>query len=149
MPENQTRQCGRLTCLFAARILNRLSKPAEAFRLLRRHRSKNIHMKFPRSLLCLFLLLSEVLSAQTGRPDRVLRGIVQDQSGAVIPAALVVLRSSTGIEIGRTTTDERGAFSFFDTPATNSQLEISKAGFRTMMDAVKSGSGGRQPLHVV
>jgi hypothetical protein len=79
-------------------------------------------MKLPRSLVWLLLVLPGILCAQTGRPDHILRGVIQDQSGAVIPAATVMLKATNGLEIGRTTTDEHGGFTFADLAPGSYQL---------------------------
>lgn len=71
-------------------------------------------MKLSLNLACLLVLISGMLHAQTAKPEHVLRGVVQDQSGAVIPNTVVVIRSQKGIEFSRTSTDEHGAFSFPD-----------------------------------
>ena len=106
------------------------------------------NMRFTPILVCLLALLSGMVGAQNAKLDRVLRGVVQDQSGAVIPAAVVVVRGQSSREIGRTSTDEQGAFSFHDLPPCSCQLEIAKAGFRTMLVPVKAGTA-RQPIRVV
>ena len=105
-------------------------------------------MKSSPALVCLLLLLSSLLPAQTAKPDHILHGVVQDQSGAVIPNATVVLRAQTSIEAGRTTTDEHGAFSFPDLAPCNCQLEVAKEGFRTMLVPTKP-STARQPLRII
>jgi hypothetical protein len=106
-------------------------------------------MKLPRSLVWLLLVLPGILCAQTGRPDHILRGVIQDQSGAVIPAATVMLKATNGLEIGRTTTDEHGGFTFADLAPGSYQLEAAKQGFRTMVIPVKASTPARAPVRIV
>ena len=105
-------------------------------------------MKFASILLCLLILLSGAMHAQSAKSDRFVRGVVQDQSGAVIANAVVVVRSPNAREIGRTSTDEHGSFTFSDLAAGPYQLEVAREGFRTMLVPVKAGPA-RQPLRIV
>jgi len=104
-------------------------------------------MKLSLTLVFLLLQFAGIASAQTGKTDRVLRGIVQDQSGAVIPAAVVVVRAQNSTETARTSTDERGVFSLPDLATCTCQLEVAKQGFRTMLIPLKPGTA-RQPLQI-
>jgi len=105
-------------------------------------------MRFSLAVASLLILLSGVLHAQTGRSDHTVRGIVQDQSGAVIPGAVVVVRAQNSKEAARTSTDERGEFIFFELAPCTCQLEVAKKGFRTMLVPLKTRTA-RQPIRVV
>ncbi|WP_162601206.1 TonB-dependent receptor [Occallatibacter savannae] len=105
-------------------------------------------MKSSPTIACLLLLFSSLLPAQTAKSDRTLHGVVQDQSGAVIPGATVVLRAQNSNEAGRTTTDEHGSFSLPELAPCNCQIEVAKEGFRTMLVPIRPSSA-RQPLHIV
>lgn len=77
-----------------------------------------------------------------------MRGTIQDQSGAVIPEATVVIRSRDKQEIDRTRTDERGSFIFGGLPPGPYQLEAAKEGFRTMLVPVK-GATSHETIRIV
>jgi outer membrane receptor protein involved in Fe transport len=60
--------------------------------------------------LLLFLLASSVQAQNLSAPAVAVAGVVQDQSGAVVPYASVVLLGDKGVVVKSTTSDESGAF---------------------------------------
>lgn len=83
------------------------------------------------SLLCLILVLcgsgrAAAQSASTGQ----ITGTVRDPSGVVLPEALVVVKSPTGL-IREVRTDEAGRYVVPLLPPGAYRLEISRAGFKT------------------
>ena len=106
-------------------------------------------MKLSISLLLLSLLVAGVVCAQTARTQHAIKGIVQDQSGAVIAGATVTLKTPNGAQVAYESTDEQGTFSFPSVGAGSYLLDINKQGFRTTTLPAKAGMGTRQPLRVV
>ena len=105
-------------------------------------------MKLAISLLSL-MLVTGVVYAQSAKPEHAIRGIVQDQSGAVISAATVVLKEQNGTKVSLASTDEQGIFSFTTLPTGSYLLQITKQGFRTMTVPAKTGNPSHQLLRIV
>jgi Carboxypeptidase regulatory-like domain len=61
-----------------------------------------------------------------------LRGIISDPSGAVIPDAVVTIKSVENGTVRRGTTDTQGEYTFLEMPPGNYKLIAEKAGFSTM-----------------
>jgi outer membrane receptor protein involved in Fe transport len=81
------------------------------------------------AILGLLILLSSVTMAQTGFSG--LRGNVRDDSGAVIPAATVVLTEpSTGVQIRTAVSDDQGNFEFPNLKPGTYQVKSEMKGFR-------------------
>lgn len=106
-------------------------------------------MRLASRLLLLLLLVASVVYAQSTKPEHVIKGIVQDQSNAVIPGAMVVLKRQDGTGVAIASTDEQGAFAFTNLSAGSYLLAINKQGFRPMTTPAKAGSGTRQALRIV
>jgi outer membrane cobalamin receptor len=73
------------------------------------------------------------LAAQTGA----VRGVVQDSSGAVIPAAVVHLTEDTFQ--ASSTADDHGVFSFAAVPTRSGTIEVAKKGFQTLRKPILVG----------
>jgi hypothetical protein len=73
-----------------------------------------------------------------------LSGRVLDPSGAIVPNAQIALLSESGAEVGSTTTDGQGNYSFGDLPAAVYRLKVQSQGFQTAMVYGLSLGGGRE-----
>ncbi|MGH9746056.1 MAG: carboxypeptidase regulatory-like domain-containing protein [Candidatus Acidiferrales bacterium] len=73
-----------------------------------------------------------------------LSGRVFDTARAVIPNAQVTLLAEDGTEVGSTTTDGQGNYSFGDLPAALYRLRVQTQGFQTSMLNGLSLGGGRE-----
>jgi hypothetical protein len=73
-----------------------------------------------------------------------LSGRVLDPSGAIVPNAQIALLSESGAEIGSTTADGQGNYSFGDLPAAVYRLKVQSQGFQTAMVYGLSLGGGRE-----
>lgn len=86
-------------------------------------------------LFCLVWFLAAVPAhAQVGSAS--LNGTVQDQSGAVIPGATVVLQNTLNKTNRTVTSNSAGLFTFAGVPSGNYQLTVEKSGFTK---AVRTG----------
>lgn len=72
-----------------------------------------------------------------------LSGRVVDSTGGVIQKAHVKLFSDSGGEMGETTTDNQGLYSFGDLPAGNFQIRVESVGFQATLVKGLSLGGGR------
>ena len=79
-------------------------------------------------VLVLALFASLSLTAQDG--SVILSGTVTDPTGAVVPGASVVLRSSAKDHPQSTTTDEDGLYTFSSVPLGHYELDVSSPGFK-------------------
>ena len=106
------------------------------------------------SWLAVVFFLSSIAAAQTAGSasaikSTVIRGTVEDQSGAFISGAVVVIRSSSGGVVAQGTTDERGNFAFINIPSGSYSVEVSKEGFRTSSLRTRAGTGAHAPLSII
>lgn len=86
------------------------------------------------------------LRADTGHGT--ITGEVLDATGAVIPAAIVIVRhESSGIE-RKTQTDERGAFRFADLAPGDYEVRIESPGFAAAVQRLSLGPGETSSLRV-
>ncbi len=93
-----------------------------------------------------------VSAAALGRPQSEarsfkLQGTVQDQTGAAVPGAEVVLRGATFRE--RTTTASDGGFVFESVPIASGILEVTAAGFAAFRQNWSAHTPGASPIVVV
>jgi hypothetical protein len=79
-------------------------------------------------VLCVFVLFSAVLSAQTISTSQI-RGIIQDPSGAAVAGAEVKLTQAATGAVRTATSGSDGAYSLPDLSVGTYQLEVTKAGF--------------------
>ena len=85
-------------------------------------------------LVCVVACAAAELQAQTYRG--VIRGRVEDPSGAVVPAAPITLTNQSTNEVRRVTTAENGAFAVAELPPGGWNLEISVPGHKTHVQRV-------------
>jgi hypothetical protein len=90
--------------------------------------------------LILFILIPVRLVAQSAR----ISGIVQDQSGALIPNATVTLRKGT--ETRTTVTNINGSFSFDQVGTGTYDVEADQPGFKTATARVVVGNRNPRPV---
>ena len=83
--------------------------------------------------------------SQTGQP---VTGTVVDPTGAVLPAAQIELRSSTGTPIRSTTANEAGVFRFDGVGQGRYDLVVTFEGFRPTTVRVSVGARAPAPLRV-
>ncbi len=81
-------------------------------------------------VILLGLLVMPALFAQT-TGSAMLRGVVKDQTGAVIPGATVALINQGTKETRNTITNDEGAYLFGSVPPTKYTLRVELAGFKT------------------
>jgi hypothetical protein len=88
-------------------------------------------MKIARKHVCFFFSFALAVCVPTapGQSASRLQGVVLDQSGAVVPDALVKLSSLDGLR--ETKTDESGRFEFADLPSGSYDLQSEHRGFKT------------------
>ncbi len=94
-----------------------------------------------RGLLLLLLLLasfSPQLRAQTASGS--LRGVVADQTGAVVAGARVSVRRAASVPVRETTSDERGNFVIGELPSGTYTLVVERQGFRPSEQTVSVGA---------
>ncbi len=106
-------------------------------------------MRIWRALAGLLLLMTWDAHAQTARTEHAIRGIVQDQSGALISGAEVLVKTTKGVDVAKGSTDEHGSFTFPEVQTGSYLIEISKEGFRTISVPAKVEAGAHQALRVV
>jgi protocatechuate 3,4-dioxygenase beta subunit len=79
-------------------------------------------------VLCFLLSLGVALSqGNTG----LLSGVVTDPTGSAVPGADVSVTNVDTGQIVRTTSNEKGEYSFPSMPPGNYRVSVSKAGFKT------------------
>src|SRR5579864_7444207 len=94
--------------------------------------AKNRQMERPRTarigLFCCFLLIFQavVWSATTGS----ISGTLTDPSGAVIPGATVTVTNVAQGIMNKTTTDDKGVYTFPSLPVGTYDLKVEQAGFK-------------------
>jgi hypothetical protein len=81
----------------------------------------------PGALVVLFLCAANAVYAQN--PRGVLSGIVQDTSGARVPAASIVILETGTTNSRKTTADREGVFRIVDLPPGEYELVITSSGF--------------------
>ncbi|HEY0307471.1 MAG TPA: carboxypeptidase-like regulatory domain-containing protein [Acidobacteriaceae bacterium] len=85
-------------------------------------------------LLCLALcvvLLGSMAHAQVGSAS--LSGVVQDQTGAIIPAATVILKNAASGNVLTLRSNSSGAFTFAAVPSGDYSLTVKRDGFKAFM----------------
>jgi hypothetical protein len=102
------------------------------------------------ALTMLFGCVAAVLASQpplpTGRsalaaaPTVTVSGLVQDQTGAVLPAATVELVTASGTVVQTTTADSAGAFRFEQVVAGEYQLRAGYEGFKPTITRLRVGT---------
>src|SRR3954468_2040241 len=101
----------------------------------------------------LSLIAALVLSlGAPGAPQAVLaiRGVVKDQTGAVLAGARGELVNEAGAEVGATAADSSGAFRFENPPPGAYSLRITFEGFHPSLPPVRvTGRRAPPPLNVV
>ena len=95
-------------------------------------------------LALLFLLIPCVAHAQTAA----LEGVVVDDSGAVLPGAMVVLRADGGGRPRETTTGSTGAFAFRDAPRGGATVHVELAGFLPGDVRVEIATASGEPVTI-
>ncbi|MFN0120694.1 MAG: carboxypeptidase regulatory-like domain-containing protein [Blastocatellia bacterium] len=85
------------------------------------------------------LLLSLTAFAQS--PVGTISGVVQDESGAVIPNANVTIRNKATASERKLTSDQSGTFSAPALPAGDYEIEATASGFRTLKKEVTVNTG--------
>ena len=88
------------------------------------------------------------MAAQTGAALPV-TGVVQDQTGAVLPGATVDLATSSGVVVQTTVTDGAGAFRFDKAPAGQYQVRARFEGFAAASIRVRVTNRPSGPLRLV
>ncbi|GAB4357195.1 MAG: hypothetical protein OHK0021_01520 [Bryobacter sp.] len=89
----------------------------------------------------LFALLCQSLFAQAGA-NSLLRGVVTDPSGAVIPGASITLSAGEFVKV--TTSDAEGKFSISNVPSGKYTIRVSSVGFNLFEQQNFDIPGGRQ-----
>jgi len=90
------------------------------------------------------MLLPLTVAAQSGVP---LSGIVTDPGGAVVPSAMVSVKTAAGTR--RTCrTDEAGAFRFEGLPPGSYEVRVEHTGFVASSARVRIGNGTPRPLEI-
>jgi hypothetical protein len=87
-------------------------------------------MKCAVSTVSLFLLLATAVSAQNFRGG--IKGVVTDESGAILPSAIVKATNEATSLVNSTVASSAGEFSFLDMPLGNYTVEVTQSGFETM-----------------
>lgn len=104
-------------------------------------------MRYPKlcflAIFLTLLLTAQRLPAQTVRVE----GVVQDSAGAVIPGAVVELRS--GSYQSTVTSEAQGQFSFIGVTGTTGTVQASAKGFSSVRREWNSGSDSRVQLTLV
>ncbi len=94
-------------------------------------RSKSVATRASRSFVMFLAIITIALTAQAQNINSQVEGRVQDTSGAVIPAAQLVLANvDTGVK-QTTQTNNQGLYVFPSVPVGEYTLQISKTGFQT------------------
>jgi iron complex outermembrane receptor protein len=88
--------------------------------------------------LQIVIILSAFAYGQTGRA--VLRGLVTDEAGAIIPGARLVLRDEAGFSRDAVS-DDTGAFSFGELPHGRYELTVSKESFALVTKSIELNAG--------
>jgi hypothetical protein len=87
-------------------------------------------MKCVFAVVSLVLLLSTAAFAQNFRGG--IKGVVTDESGAILPSAIVkATNEATGL-VSSTVSSSAGDFSFLDMPLGNYSVEVASSGFETL-----------------
>jgi len=87
-------------------------------------------MKCALAAISLTLLLATAVSAQNFRGG--IKGVVTDESGAILPSAIVRATNEATSLMNSTVASSAGEFSFLDMPLGNYTVEVSQSGFETM-----------------
>jgi hypothetical protein len=105
----------------------------------------NWHVKIQIVLLSLLLMIALSASAQTGG---VVKGVITDDSGAVIPAASVVLSGNGISRNAKTQTD--GSYSFAGLPPGQYTISVALTGFSPFVRtiAVSAGVTAQLPIQL-
>jgi hypothetical protein len=92
------------------------------------------------SFVCLCCALSTVAAAQTGPSSVAVSGVVQDQTGSVLPAATVELVSASGAVVQTTIADGAGAFRFERVTPGAYELRAGYEGFKPATAKLRVGT---------
>jgi hypothetical protein len=93
---------------------------------------------FPRSALFLFLFLALLPFAVLAQnPRGSVRGMVQDSSGAAVPAAKIVVRAADSSLQREATSDDRGEFRIEDLPPGTYHVAVNARGFAEARSEVR------------
>lgn len=104
--------------------------------------------RFPKFLLLINLLVG-VVTAQNSAPIHGISGTVQDQSGALIPGAHIVILAGDGHTIAQGTSDNGGSFSFPNIGVGSYVVDVTRDGFSEVKQPAKLGAQGCSALQIV
>src|SRR2546426_11470364 len=97
-----------------------------------------------RSCIVILCLVGLIVPVQSLAQSASISGIVQDQSGAAMPNALVMLRK--GAETRTTQTSAAGAFSFEKVSAGTYDLQVEHEGFKAAGTRVTVANRSPRPI---
>ena len=105
--------------------------------------------KVTAGLLAALWLLAAPASAQQAPPPVTVSGVVQDDTGGVLPHAQVELVDSTGSVVATSTTDEAGKFAFVGVKAAQYDVRASFPAFKSNAVHVRVATRSPAPLKIV
>ena len=97
------------------------------------------------SILAVTIFLA--CAAALGQSDLSMRGVAEDDTGAIIPRAQVTLKDTNNVEVGHTVANDLGEFAFTRLPAGDYSIEIEAPGFKKTQAKIKVVAGSAELQH--
>jgi hypothetical protein len=97
------------------------------------------------SILAVTIFLA--CAAALGQSGLSMRGVAEDDTGAIIPRPQVTLKDTNNVEIGHTVANDLGEFAFTRLPAGDYSIEIEAPGFKKTQAKIKVVAGSAELQH--
>src|SRR5579859_8171928 len=102
---------------------------------------------FVRVLISALSLFLASVSA-SGQSNLSMRGVAEDDTGAIIPRAQVTLKDSNKVEVAHTVANDLGEFAFAHLAAGDYSIEAEAQGFKKSQTRVTLAAGGAEMQHI-
>ncbi len=104
--------------------------------------------KHVRPLLTAMLFLLGLFASMSAQTSFMMRGVAEDDTGAIIPRAEVTLKDSRNAEIAHTTANDMGEFVFSSLVAGEYLVQVQAQGFKPAQAKMAAGAGAPQLQHI-
>ena len=98
--------------------------------------------------LVLGVFLFAAASCALAQSNLALRGVAEDDTGAIIPRAQVILKDSKNVEVARSMANDLGEFAFAHLAAGDYSIEVEAQGFKKTQAKITVAAGASELQHI-